>query len=136
MTCSLSVNSIEYPPQYKGRIFKVALFDRWLLVLTGKRHIEELQKFPDDQVSFLYGTAEVNVKKLIPVSTNIWQILGIAYVFGMEVWEPPYHVTVIRSALTQHMASMFGDIHDEMESAFASLVPATYDGEYAYLNRI
>lgn len=62
MSCSLSVNSIEYPPQYKGRIFKVALFDRWLLVLTGKRHIEELQKFPDDQVSFLYGTAEVNVK--------------------------------------------------------------------------
>lgn len=45
--------------QHKGGIFKVALFDRWLLVLTGKKYVEELRKFPDDQVSFLHGTAEV-----------------------------------------------------------------------------
>ena len=47
--------------QYKGGIFKVALFDKWLLVLSGRKYVEELRKYPDDQVSFLYGTAEVAI---------------------------------------------------------------------------
>lgn len=117
--------------QYKGGIFKVALFDRWLLVLTGKKYIEELRKFSDDQVSFLHGTAEVaGCSYMSPVFSfsDIRQTLALLYLFGKEVWEPPYHVTIIRSVLTQHIASMFGDIHDEIESAFAELVHVGEDG--------
>lgn len=64
------------------------------------------------------------------------QTLALLYVFGKEVWEPPYHVTIIRSVLTQHIASMFGDIHDEMESAFAELVHVSEDGVYSGSRRM
>ena len=46
--------------QYKGGMFKFPTPERWIVVVTGSKLIDELLKFPDDQVSFLEAAGEVN----------------------------------------------------------------------------
>lgn len=56
------------------------------------------------------------------------QTIGNAFVFGLEVWNPPYHVELIRSALTRHIIPFFGTIYDEIETSFRDLVPVEDKG--------
>ena len=37
------------------------MLDRWLVVISGPELIEEVRKFPDDQVSFLDAVEEVGL---------------------------------------------------------------------------
>lgn len=55
--------------QYKGRVFKVALIDRWLVVINGTKLVDELQKMPDDKVSFMEAAADVRTEHLLPESS-------------------------------------------------------------------
>lgn len=52
------------------------------------------------------------------------------YIFGPEVMEDGYNVTVIRECLTRNLGPLYGDIHDEICNAFDQLIPATEDGEW------
>lgn len=45
--------------QHKGKVFKVAFTDRWLVVVTGKKLVDELQRLPDDVVSFVEAAGDV-----------------------------------------------------------------------------
>ena len=45
-------------------MFKIALMDRWLVVVTGTRLVDELQKFPDDYVSASEAIGEVSTVTL------------------------------------------------------------------------
>ena len=45
--------------KYKGGMFKLAMQDRWLVVVNTPELIEELRKLPDDQVSFIDAVHEV-----------------------------------------------------------------------------
>lgn len=45
--------------QYKGGIFKVANYDRWLVIVNGPRWIEEIIRYPDDMMSFERAGEEV-----------------------------------------------------------------------------
>ena len=47
--------------QYFGGVFKVALYDRWLVVISGRKLIEDLRKRPDDEVSFTEAIEDVRV---------------------------------------------------------------------------
>ena len=40
-------------------MFKLAMQDRWLVVVNTPELIEELRKLPDDQVSFIDAVHEV-----------------------------------------------------------------------------
>nr|BAL05133.1 cytochrome P450 [Phanerodontia chrysosporium] len=93
---------------HKGKAFKVALTDRWLVVITGKRLVDELQKMPEDVASFVGAVADFQ---------------GFRYIFGQKVLEDPFHVNIIRSHLTKHLSSVFGDICDEIHIAFSELIP-------------
>ena len=46
--------------QYKGGAFKIALVDRWIVVVSGPQLIEEIRKMPDEQMSFLDAASEVS----------------------------------------------------------------------------
>ncbi|GJE97803.1 cytochrome P450 [Phanerochaete sordida] len=93
----------------KGRTFKVALIDRWLVVLSGKALVEELQKMPDDTVES--ATAE---------------IFEMHHVFGVDWHKDPVHLPLLRS-LTRNLGVVFVDMFEEMETAFRELVPAHND---------
>ena len=45
--------------QYRGSVFKIAMLDQWLVVVTGPSMIEELRKRPDTELSFNEGIGEV-----------------------------------------------------------------------------
>lgn len=46
--------------QYPGGIFKVAEYDRWLVITNGAQWIEEISRYPDDQMSFELAGQEVS----------------------------------------------------------------------------
>ncbi|KAM5530553.1 hypothetical protein V8D89_015788 [Ganoderma adspersum] len=41
--------------KYHGSTFKIALFDRWLIIVSGSKMVDELRNRPDNEVSFLEG---------------------------------------------------------------------------------
>ena len=41
-------------------MFKIPTPERWIVVVTGPKLIDELRKFPDEQVSFLDAAGEVS----------------------------------------------------------------------------
>lgn len=55
--CPLSITSEAL--QYKEGVFKIPLTDRWLVVVSGPKLVEELRKLPDDKMSFLDAIADV-----------------------------------------------------------------------------
>lgn len=50
--------------QYKGGMFKVPMLERWLVVVTGPKLMDELQRFPDEYVSFTAANAEVDSSQM------------------------------------------------------------------------
>ncbi|EKM61840.1 uncharacterized protein PHACADRAFT_112752 [Phanerochaete carnosa HHB-10118-sp] len=95
--------------QHKGRAFKVAMVDRWLVVLSGKKLVDELQKMPDDTVSS--ATTEV---------------LEMPNVFASNWHKDPVHVPILRN-LTRSLALVFEDMFDELSIAFREHIPANSD---------
>lgn len=61
--CGTLVSSGSSQPyrtlQYKGLPFKLANFDKWIVIISGPKLVEELRQAPDDTLSFSQGVAEV-----------------------------------------------------------------------------
>lgn len=47
------------PSRAQHPVFKIAMLDRWLVVVSGAQMNEELRKIPDDQASFDDAAEEV-----------------------------------------------------------------------------
>ncbi|KIM67603.1 hypothetical protein SCLCIDRAFT_1111427 [Scleroderma citrinum Foug A] len=45
--------------QYKDGFFKVPMMNRWVVVITGPRLLEELRKIPDERLSFDHAIRDV-----------------------------------------------------------------------------
>lgn len=61
-TCNCSASARSCCSQYKSAPFKVADGSRWIVVLGGREHMEELQKAPEDALSFLDAADDVSSK--------------------------------------------------------------------------
>jgi hypothetical protein len=48
--------------QYKGSPFKVANLNRWLVIVSGHKFVEELRNADDDELSFVAAIAEVPIR--------------------------------------------------------------------------
>ncbi|KAG5651717.1 hypothetical protein H0H81_007722, partial [Sphagnurus paluster] len=93
---------------YRGAAFRIPGISKWMVVVSGHKMIEELKKAPDDQVSFLEAAADS---------------IQTVHTLGAEVYHDPYHVPVIRSALTRHLVACFPEVQDELAMAFAERLP-------------
>ncbi|KAJ7918486.1 cytochrome P450 [Mycena leptocephala] len=98
--------------KYPGKAFKVALANRWLVLLNGRTLIEDVRKAPDD---FLSPAAAVN------------SVLHLEYTMGHEQFYDPYQIPVIRTPMTRNIGACFPDIRCEVVAAFQDLVPAQTD---------
>ncbi|KAJ6470567.1 cytochrome P450 [Mycena vitilis] len=98
--------------QYPGKAFKVALANRWLVLLNGRSLIEDVRKAPHDALS---PAAAVN------------SVLFLEHTMGHEQFHDPYQIPVIRTPMTRNIGARFPDIRDEVVAAFEDLVPATTD---------
>lgn len=45
--------------KYPGRIFRVALLDRWMIVAAGSKLVDDIRKAPDEQLSMDETGADV-----------------------------------------------------------------------------
>ncbi|KAJ7936088.1 cytochrome P450 [Mycena leptocephala] len=88
---------------YPGRIFRVPLFTHWTHVVSGRGLTLEVGTAPDTELS---------------AEDAINEIFQIDYTMGADLRTDPYHVGVIRGALTRNLARQFGDVRDEVSCAF------------------
>lgn len=52
-------SSILLSGQYHGSVFKVALLQHWMVIVSGPKMVDELRRRRDDELSFTEGTEEV-----------------------------------------------------------------------------
>ncbi|KAF9453726.1 cytochrome P450 [Macrolepiota fuliginosa MF-IS2] len=94
--------------QYPGQAFKIATMSKWIVVLSGKNHLEDIRKASEDTISFRLAIAEVTQNR---------------YTLGRRFDDIPYHVATVRSPLTRNLVSRFDDIRDEIVESFKDYIP-------------
>ncbi|KAL0057529.1 hypothetical protein AAF712_015832 [Marasmius tenuissimus] len=111
LTCNgleLTVDTAQYPNQ----AFKIAMLDRYLVVITGKEMIEDLRKSGDEDLS---------------ISEAFKQAFQTDYMVKKSNNENPHHIQAIQGSLTRHLSSKFGEVYDELSQAFNDEIPLTDD---------
>ncbi|KAH9942848.1 cytochrome P450 [Amylocystis lapponica] len=88
--------------KHRDSVFKVAMPDRWMVVVNGPKLIDELRKLPDNQVSLTEASDET---------------LHVRYSLGADVFDEPYHIGTIRNQLTQNLSGILPAIVDEVQLA-------------------
>ncbi|PCH34273.1 cytochrome P450 [Wolfiporia cocos MD-104 SS10] len=92
----------------KYKVFKVAMLDRWIVVVSGAEMNEELRRVPDEQMSFMEAADEL-------VQTR--------YTIAPDVLEHPIHIIAIKERLTKNLGPLFPEVVDEVQTAFQELLP-------------
>ncbi|KAJ6557997.1 cytochrome P450 [Mycena capillaripes] len=95
--------------RYPGKAFKVALANRWLVLLNGRTLIEDVRKASHDSLS---PAAAVN------------SMLHLEHTMGHEQFHDPYQIPVIRTPMTRNIGAGFPALRSEAVAAFEDLVPA------------
>ncbi|KAI0336591.1 cytochrome P450 [Cubamyces sp. BRFM 1775] len=99
--------------KYYGSVFKVALADQWLFVVSGPSLIEEIRSWRDDELSLPEVFA---------------QSFQLDWVIGTRATREDYHVDLIRNQLTQNIKVILPDLIDELFLAAPEHVPAKDSG--------
>ena len=118
--------------QHKSAPFKVANGYGWLVILSNRKHIEELQRAPDD-LSLIEAFIDVSncpvLLELIRIECRRQQF-NARYTLGDEVHDTPYHIAVIRTQLTRNIGKLYPEIRDEVVTAFDEVLDLRrYGGE-------
>ena len=96
--------------QYQSAgLFRIAVYDGWLIVVTDPQLVEQVRSAPDSTLLF---------------ERAIQKTLQADHLLGPEANEFPYHKDVIRNTLTRNLSARFEDIRDEIEVAFKEEVCA------------
>ncbi|KAF9264409.1 cytochrome P450 [Marasmius fiardii PR-910] len=98
--------------KHPAQAFKVPLFDRWMVIVTGRDMIEDLRKAKDDELSF---------------NQAMRQTFHDDFTGTGSLSKEPYHVDIVQGPLTRNMANMFGEVYDELTCAFNDEIPQTDD---------
>ncbi|KAF9453730.1 cytochrome P450 [Macrolepiota fuliginosa MF-IS2] len=96
--------------KYPGKAFKVATISKWIVILGGKEHVDDIRRVSDDVVSFRKALEETTQTR---------------YTLGRRPDDDPYHVATIRTPLTRNLSSRFDDIRDEIVESFKDYIPLT-----------
>ncbi|KAF9257927.1 cytochrome P450 [Marasmius fiardii PR-910] len=96
--------------KYPGQAFKVAMLDRWHVIVSGADMINDLRKAEDDQLS---------------MQEAFRQLLHTDMLLGNSGSQ--YHIDVIQGALTRNLGNMFSEVYDEIVCAFNDELPLTDD---------
>ncbi|KAJ8475002.1 hypothetical protein ONZ51_g6824 [Trametes cubensis] len=104
--------------KYHGSVFKVAMLDQWLVVISGPKLVEDVAKRPDTELSFHQAAGEF-------VQTK--------YTVGHEAHRDPYHVNIVREKLTRNLPAILPDMMDELTAAVQEHIPAN-DNEWLGVN--
>ncbi|KAI0046785.1 cytochrome P450 [Auriscalpium vulgare] len=100
--------------KYKPGLFKIPLWDHWLVMATSPQLIEDIRKATDDTLSnheaFHY-------------------FFQSKYSVGEDVLDNNYHTRVIQAQLTRQIAVTLDDVREEVVMAVAGII-AVKDGSW------
>ena len=105
--------------------------NRWVVVITGPRLLEELRKIPDERLSFDHAMRDVGRYQFLlffSVHVTTLQLLQVKYTFGLEAQEQPYHVQVIRDHLRRNISQLFPQVFEEIRLSFDDVIPLRETG--------
>ncbi|PIL31340.1 cytochrome P450 [Ganoderma sinense ZZ0214-1] len=94
--------------KYYGTPFKVAHLDKWVVVVSGQKLIDELWRAPDAKLSTLAG---------------IQDTIQLGYTFGTEIWHDMLELTVVREMLTRALPALMPAVIDEIKAALLDYIP-------------
>ncbi|PBK90697.1 cytochrome P450 [Armillaria gallica] len=101
---------VEEGQRMYGSIFKVPLLDKWTVVVSGAERINDIRKSSLEELSSSAMNEDMD------------------YTFASRSNRlDPYHLDVVRGALTRNIASCFPDVQDEIKAAFKDNIPMTED---------
>ncbi|KAI6152482.1 cytochrome P450 [Pisolithus tinctorius] len=92
--------------KYKETPFKVPTLNRWIVII-GRRHLEDIKKSTDDELSLIEAANEV---------------AKVDHLIGREISSNPYHSSVARIHLSRNIGLYYPDIKDELHTAFEELL--------------
>ncbi|KAK0493209.1 cytochrome P450 [Armillaria luteobubalina] len=95
-----------------GSAFKVPLFNRWMIVVSGSEKINDIWKASSEQLSLKEAGGE---------------LLQTDYTIGHHFIADSYHTDIIQSTLTCNIRECFVDVQDEIQVAFKDNIPMTED---------
>ncbi|KZV74109.1 cytochrome P450 [Peniophora sp. CONT] len=98
-----------YEKHQSAGIFRIPAHDGWIIVVTSPQLVEQVRRAPDDTLFF---------------EKAVQQTLQVDYTLGTDTVEVPYHVDIIRGALTRNLNARFDDIRDEIQVAFGEEIDA------------
>jgi hypothetical protein len=101
---------------YRGRLFKVAMLDRWLVVVSGAQLIEELRALPERDMSLHEALCQVSLLCCLQSSDLLHhlQIFEMDYTLGPSIRKDPYHAHLLHSNLTKHLSELFPIVNQEI----------------------
>ncbi|KAH9916523.1 cytochrome P450 [Fomitopsis serialis] len=88
--------------KYKGRTFRVPLWNEWTYIVTDQKCIDEMYHLPDDVLSLRHAAGEE---------------LQLPYTMGQQIEDNPYHLPVLRGRLTRHIEYLVKECLDELPLA-------------------
>ncbi|EJF60423.1 cytochrome P450 [Dichomitus squalens LYAD-421 SS1] len=98
---------------YYGSAFKVALLDRWMVIISGPKMIEDIRRRPEDELSF---------------TEAVQTLLQYKYTVGQKIQEDPYHIVVVKEKLQNRLLPIMTlGLIDEVVPTVQKYFPTTED---------
>ncbi|KAM5535873.1 hypothetical protein V8D89_010491 [Ganoderma adspersum] len=94
--------------KYYGTPFKIAQLDKWLVVVSGQKLVDELWRAPDTKLS---------------TPAAIQDTVQIGYTLGPEIFHDPFETAIIREKLTRALPVLMPDVVDEIKLAVSDYIP-------------
>ncbi|KAM5540077.1 hypothetical protein V8D89_006217 [Ganoderma adspersum] len=99
--------------KHYGSAFKIPLLDRWMVIVSGPKLVEDIRRRPEDELSF---TATVET------------LLQYRYTVSQKMHDDPYHVTIVKEKLQNRMLpAIMPDLVDEIGPTVQKYFPAKGD---------
>ncbi|KAI1789139.1 cytochrome P450 [Ganoderma leucocontextum] len=96
--------------KHYGSAFKIPLLDRWMVIVSGPKMVEDIRRRPEDELSF---TATVET------------LLQYRYTVSQKMHDDPYHVAIVKEKLQNRMLpAIMPDLIDEVGTTVQKYFPA------------
>ncbi|KAF8574248.1 cytochrome P450 [Ramaria rubella] len=96
--------------KYKPGVFRLPDMNRWHILVSDQKHIDELRKAPDDVLSLDAATED---------------FLAVSHLAGPTLTSDMYHIDVVRSQLTRNISNLYPAMLDELVPTFEDYIPVT-----------
>ncbi|KIJ41482.1 hypothetical protein M422DRAFT_780269 [Sphaerobolus stellatus SS14] len=94
----------------KYNVFRIPQMDRWHIVVSGQRYVDDLRKASDEYLSFNHALEETML---------------LRYLIGPTITTNEYTTDIVRQQLSRHLPNLFGALKEEIILAFEAKIPPT-----------